>query len=477
MSAQATTEVFAVSVQYGIVCVILCLGTAALAAEPPLPMGLPSADEPSNSSEPSLPMGLGDEPSVEDEEQLLEDDGPIDLRLSGYIEGRFGIRTQRDKHERDISIGETRLQLELDAFGEHWTAHLVTDVLYDPIVDRHEPRLETGEGIIDLREAWVSFSAGEHTDIKFGRQVMTWGTGDLLFINDLFPKDWNSFFIGRDEDYLKAPNDALRVNYYTDLINIDIAYVPSFDADRFIDGRRLSFYNAGLGQRSGRDAVVQTDRPNRWFSDDEIHYRLHRSVGAYEVAAYGYHGYWKSPGGQSAVTGRAIFPKLNVYGASVRGPVGKGIGNVEIGYYDSSQDRSGDDGLIDNSQLRMLVGYEQEIATDLTLGIQYYVEHMLDHDGYVLSLPVGGVERDKTRHLITTRLTYQTLNQNQTYSIFFYYSPTDQDAYARPSVIRKIDDHWTATVGANVFFGKEEHTFFNQFARNSNVYMSLRYSF
>ncbi|MFW6031595.1 MAG: hypothetical protein ACOC9T_03300, partial [Myxococcota bacterium] len=32
------------------------------------------------------------------------------------------------------------------------------------------------------------------------------GTGDLVFLNDLFPKDWRSFLLGRDLDYLKAPS-------------------------------------------------------------------------------------------------------------------------------------------------------------------------------------------------------------------------------------------------------------------------------
>ncbi|MCA9304213.1 MAG: hypothetical protein KC996_08830 [Phycisphaerales bacterium] len=438
--------------------------------EPELPGGLPGADEP------GLPQGLGrtDEPS--EEEEAILDHPKIDLRFGGFLEGRFGLRTQSDPYERSISIGETRLQLEGDAFAEGWTAHAVVDILYDPVVDRHGPDLESGEGFLDLRELWYSSSLGDHVDFKLGRQVMTWGTGDLLFINDLFPKDWNSFFIGRDEEYLKAPSDGVRVNIYTDAVNIDLAYIPSFDADRFIDGRRLSFYNPNLGRLSGRDAVVLFDRPDRWFNDDEIHYRLHRQLGAYEVAAYGYHGFWKSPGGQTP-TGRATFPELNVYGASVRGPVGKGIGNIEIGYYDSGDDPSGTNGLVENSQFRFLAGYEQEIATDLTLGVQYYIEHMIDHDGYLMSLPVGVPARDESRHVLTARVTYQTDNQNMVYSLFAYVSPTDQDAYLRPSVTRKIDDHWTASVGANIFFGDEQHTFFAQFENNTNVYFSLRYNF
>ncbi len=47
-------------------------------------------------------------------------------------------------------------------------------------------------------------------NLKIGRQVFTWGTGDYLFINDLFPKDYESFYIGRDDEYLKRPSEAVK---------------------------------------------------------------------------------------------------------------------------------------------------------------------------------------------------------------------------------------------------------------------------
>ena len=97
--------------------------------------------------------------------------------------------------------------------------------------------------------------------ITLGRQILTWGTGDLVFINDLFPKDWVSFFIGRDVEYLKAPSDALKVSAFSGWANLDLVYTPRFDADRFIDGRRLSFFNTGRGRLTGRDAVVLVERP------------------------------------------------------------------------------------------------------------------------------------------------------------------------------------------------------------------------
>jgi len=149
-------------------------------------------------------------------------------------------------------------------------------------------------------------------DLKVGRQILTWGTGDLIFINDLFPKDWQSFFIGRDSEYLKAPSDTVKVSFFSDLANLDIVYTPQFDPDRFIRGERISYWNSNLGRLAGRDAIIHTDKPNRWFRDDEIAVRLYRNINNYEFALYGYRGYWKSPAGQNAAGTQALFPDLNV---------------------------------------------------------------------------------------------------------------------------------------------------------------------
>ena len=197
----------------------------------------------------------------------------------------------------------------------------------------------------------------------------------------------------------------------------------------------------------------------------------------YELAAYGYWGFWKSPAGTDTASGKAISPKLSVYGASARGPVGKGIGNVELGYYDSRDDRSGNNRLVRNGEARLLVGYEQEAAKDFTVGVQYYLEYMLDYAACSRTLPAGTPVADKDRHVVTIRLTQLLMDQNLEMSLFTFYSPSDADTYLRPHIGYKVDDHWSVEVGANIFFGLDAHTFFAQFEKNTNVYFGLRCSF
>jgi hypothetical protein len=391
----------------------------------------------------------------------------LPIETHGFYEFRGGYRLLEDKHEKDMSIMEGRFQFDLLSYQDWGDVKVKGDVIGDMVLE---------EGDFDLREANIFSRPTDFMDVKVGRQILTWGTGDLIFINDLFPKDWQSFFIGRDTEYLKAPSDAAKVSLFGDLANLDIVYTPQFDPDRYISGERISYWNPNLDMIAGRNAIVHTDKPDRWFRDSEIAARLYKNIENYELAFYGYRGYWKSPGGQNATMTKAIFPDLNVYGASLRGDLGKGIGNAEIGYYDSADDTSGRNPLINNSEMRYLIGYTQEIAKNLTMGLQYYIEQMLDYDQYKDNLP-SGPARDRYRHLTTLRLTKLMMNQNLRLSLFTYYSPTDKDVYMRPNANYKVNDNLAVEVGSNIFFGDYPYTFFGQFHDNTNIYAGLRYSF
>jgi hypothetical protein len=489
--------------------------TAALAGDnPPLPAGLEEADTPSlpdgldegdapslpdgidDNSGPSIPEGLDDDagPSLPEglqetdpEESAATPDGEIDwandLRafgLRGFLDMRAGTRLQSDPHERDTSLGEIRLQLALGKeVGAFWF-EVVADFIYDGVAEDHTLDLDRGQGWLDLRQASVSFSPAEFVDIKVGRQILTWGTGDMLFLNDLFPKDWVSFFIGRDTEYLKSPSDALKVSIFSDWLNADVIYTPRFNSDRTITGERISYWSPMLGRPAGRDDIIHAEHPDDSFSDDEIALRLYREIGSFEAALYGYDGFWKSPAGMDLKTGRATFPRLAVYGASVRGPLAGGIVNAEVSYYDSKDDRSGGDPFVDNSQFRTLVGFERdlpEVANDFTVGLQWYLESMLDYGAYRDASPPGTHLKDAHRHVLTLRVTKRLLSQNLDLSLFAYASPSDADGYVRLNANYAIDDQWSVFAGVNVFFGKDDTTFFGQFEKDTNAFLGARWSF
>ncbi|HEO71231.1 MAG TPA: hypothetical protein ENN80_08205 [Candidatus Hydrogenedentes bacterium] len=460
--------------------VLLCVAAAGEDA-PPLPTGLGETESAApalppglgaESDAPALPAGLAEEREraperAEEETKGLRDRLP--LPIYGFWESRAGVRIQKDDAQsKDAILGETRLQLETEKTWNRVTLECTGDVYLDGI---------TEEGEYDLRRLRLTWTPLDSMDVRVGRQVLTWGTGDMLFINDLFPKDWQSFFSGRHVDYLKAPSDALRVGWFSRWVNVDVVYTPQFTPDRYIKGERISYWDPMRQDHSGYNNRVDAAKPDEWFEEDELALRLYRTVGSTEVALYAYSGYWKSPAGQDLVSMQATFPKLRVYGASVRGTVGKGIANAEVGYYDSYEDRAGDDPFVNNGEFRVLVGYERELGKEFTGALQYYLEHMMEYDDYRDARWSFMPKRDEDRHVFTMRLTKLLMNQNLTLSLFTYYSPSDRDAYLRPKVTYKATDQWTLEAGGNVWVGDSDSSFFGQFENNTNVYAGARYAF
>jgi hypothetical protein len=458
----------------------LSVGCAGIqAAEPALPPGL-------ETTEPALPGGLeDDEPALPDFGAMPDTGGSETedwaltqtLGLTGFWELRGGVRLRSPVAQRHSTLAETRLALSIDGEWQGFQNKLALDALYDDIADSGQVDLERGSGWLDLREAWTLKRLGAGADLKAGRQILTWGVGDLLFINDLFPKDWHSFLAGREEQYLKAPSDALRIGVYSEPVNLNLVYTPRFDSDRFIDGSRLSYFSALDGAVVGRNGMVAVNQPDHTGEDDELALRLYRNLDRYEIALYGYYGFWKSPAGFDPAQGLASFPGLRVHGASMRGPAGPGLLSMEIGHYDSRDDQDGTDPLVNNSEWRALLGYEWELATNTTLGLQYYLETLLEHDQYLAALAPGQQARDRHRQVLTARVTHLAMSQNLTLSLFGFYSTTDRDWYLRPGVHYKATDNWLLQGGLNVFGGAHEHSFFGQFESNSNVFLALRYSF
>ena len=213
------------------------------------------------------------------------------------------------------------------------------------------------------------------------------------------------------------------------------------------------------------------------FENGEIAAKLSRYFGSADFALYFYNGFYKNPVGIDMIGMRAFYPELSVYGGSLRLPVLGGIAWVESGYYDSREDKGGDNPFIPNSTVSSLAGFERQIATNLTANVQYQNRIMLDHDAYSATLPPGMTAMDKTYHLVTSRITKMLLMETLTLSGFVFYSPSDEDLYARLSASYKYSDAFTLAAGGNIFDGNKEYTDFGAFQKNDNVYIKLTYGY
>jgi len=427
---------------------------------------------------------------------LFVADGPAMAQadLFGFVEYGTGGRVTGDRVESpttgqklsDYTLRELRLQLQSDLYGDLGEAHFKVDVLSDQVgIDETE---------VAVREGYVKFvTFDDNLEVRAGRQPTTWGTGDLLFINDLFPKDYVSFFSGRDDEYLKSPSDVLRFGLFSVLpFTVDIVLTPQFTPDVLPNGSRLDFFNPSL---AGMPVL-----PSEEVKNGEAAVRLNRYFGSWNWSLYGYEGFWKQPLAFApetfdGATANLVHPKLGAYGASARGTLFGGVAWVEGGYYDSRDDEADVDAFVPNSEIRAMVGYERQWWSDFTGGMQFYWEGMQDYDDAVAARTAtidqfaGGfgfdrdvLERafflkDENRTLITLRLRQQFMLQTLTAGLFTFYSPSDEDMYVRASLTYDYSDQLKLTLGANVFTAEDTRTLFGMNDENDNVYGRIRFTF
>ena len=392
------------------------------------------------------------------------------LDLHGFLQGNYSARITDDgppqANGSDYLLSEERFQLKLSESSKDGSASffLKTDFFHDGVDNNDD---------VEVREGYIDYTK-EAVDLRVGRQIITWGTGDLIFINDIFPKNYNAFFSGRPMEYLKGAVDGVKLGLSSDIVSAEIVAISEFEANKYPSSERFYLYDP-FSSVTNRN----TEMPGDKVGDTELAARLFRYFGSTDVSLYAYKGFYRAPGARadSPTTITYFYPALAVYGASASGSILGGIGNIEAGYYDSRDDSKGSDPTIENSKWKFLAGYRKDMGGDFTVGVQYYSEIMDNYSSYEDNLPSASPKEDRVRDYATLRLTKMLMYQNLRLSLFGIYSPSDKDYLVNPEGSYKLSDELSVTLGSNVFGGQENFTQFGQLDKNDNLYTNLRYEF
>ncbi len=403
--------------------------------------------------------------------------GSVALAQSGNVEthgflvtgatGRIHDTGADGNPQGDFLLREDRFRLDLEGWSEDIDAEIKVkaEVVHDALAR---------EITVDLREGYFDYSAGDF-DFRLGRQVITWGVGDLLFVSDVWPKDWVSFFAGRPMDYFKVGVEALRVRLWWDVVNVEVVGATPFQPDALPDSARFAVANPFAGIETRMDA------PRDGYDNAELGVKLSRKALGVDFAAHAYRGFWSAPsarleGANPPQSVTMFYPALSVYTLTAQTNAAGGVVSAEAGLYDSRDDARGDDPTTPNSQIRALVGYERPLWEDARAGAQYYVEAMAHYDAYLASLPAESPVESELRDLVTVRLEQLARQQALRLSLFAFYSPADGDYLVQPLAEYKLSDELRVSVGANLF-GGDAHTMLGRFDRSDNVYATARFDF
>jgi len=391
--------------------------------------------------------------------------------LHGFAQTNWSVRTTGLSDPRlqsgDYLLGEERLQLELKGYSTSGSAGFLvkTDLFHDAL---------DGRADLEVREAYVDAVIGP-VGVRVGRQIITRGIGDLLFVNDVFPKDYTAFFSGRPIQYLKLGLDALKVDLAAGNGGIELVLAPSFEPDRVPGPDRFVLPDPFP------DVPRVEERPGLALSDAQAAFRAYASVAGIDVAGYGYRGFYGSAsprpdGGAPATRVLLRFPRLDVYGLSLQRAGIGGVVGAELGYYDSREDAAGSDPWTPNSELRALIGYQTQPWAEASVGVQYYAEWMQHHAAYRESLPEAMTPRDELRQVATLRYTQLLAYQTWQLSLFAFVGLSESDYLMIPEVRHRLTDELWIALGANVFGGGRQDLF-GAMDANDNVYVTARYGF
>lgn len=248
-------------------------------------------------------------------------------QLQGQAELGLAVRySDHGPHDDRLLDAESRLLLERQWYGDRG------EMLDVRVLAVQEFR---GDGRLEIRQASLFLPLGRRFELSAGRQVLSWGPAQFEFVNDRFAKDFGAFFVGRDLEYLKAPNDAVRMRSFLGAWTADLVLAPVFQEDRMPDPRRFPVADPATGDAAA-DPDFRAELPGGDLTDGEVHLRLDRRLGRWETALYGYRGFTGSPEGVREAEGEPtpFHPALAAAGLSLRGPVRGSLVWVEAAYED-----------------------------------------------------------------------------------------------------------------------------------------------
>lgn len=410
------------------------------------------------------------------------------LKLQGFVSFEQGGRISgtgpayQNNQDQDYVLAIRRLRLKADKSFKKGAVYFKVDFNHNNI---------TKDFAFDVREARFVYRL-DSMDISVGRQVSTWGVGDFVFINDLFPKNWYAHFTGREMDMIKDPADSIRLTNYLGAWTSDFVVAPHFSPDRVPQGCYFETMDPNSGSLILDSQYCENSpyelRSEGGFKEAELALSLTRKVGKFDLTFYGYRGFYKNPKGvmfdSVSSSLKMYYPRLEVYGLSLEGQLGPGIFSFESGYYNSKEDQEGDDFFVENSDLKYLVGYRMDLTSRLSFGAQLFQEYMMNYEDYEASYLVVNPSRynyrlKELRNTLTLRLSYKALQDTLFFNFFAYYRPENKDSFLKLEVVRRFSDHFEGAVGANLFDGNENYMDrnFGMLRDADNAFIRLKYIF
>lgn len=351
----------------------------------------------------------------------------------------------------------------------------------------------------ELREYYVDFDIGELTHFRVGKQEVAWGETDFFHLTDLingYDYRWRSF-LERDNDELRKP--LLMVNGKFDVPalqgSLQLVVRPGIDRLRDVGntydlsgGRWAGQPNKGIDFLAPGALTMNYRHPYGNANDVSGGARWTGLLGSANYSFSYLNTYHPDPIVNSAFApwgekptgtlGDFIFPKMNVFGASVSNeiPAIDAVVGAEVAYQNHVAYNVGSNflngalpgfggvktknvvvtSLRIDKQLRLmqLLGTSEDTFTSLQL-FDTWIQNFHDSDDLVYQAGFGKKAKRHTM-LLTGFFTLNYMNSRLNPGLAAGMDVTNGDAFVIPSVEYKVGNHWRFVAEADIFFPRHQ---------------------
>ncbi len=326
-----------------------------------------------------------------------------------------------------------------------------------------------------LREFFVEKSI-DRFDFKLGRMITVWGRADKVNPTDQFSvRDFRRATIN-DEDQLEGIGSAqIAINF--DELRLIALWTPEWRSPRY-----------PLPEQPGiRLGTEEPDTPEKQWG-----LKVDRSGGAIDWSLSYFQGYSKTPdialraADASGVDLALNFSPIRAWGADFASTIGAWGLRGEIAYR-TSDDRDGKDPTLQNPETFLVLGVERSPWEDFNINLQAlykHVEHYQDLASYTAPLEatlarfnqVTSNQLAADQYGYSLRPSLKLLSQTLEAEVAYVEWQPVFSSLTRPKITYAVNDHLKASIGGEVYRGRQA-SFFGRLRALSSGFAEVRWGF
>jgi len=391
---------------------------------------------------------------------------------------------------------------ENNSLKRHWQHNINRQDDWDPL----------------LRECWVSFNF-EHFEARLGKQIVTWGKSDGIYLLDLIhPFNNRNICVFEAED-TKIPLWMVNLNYWFDAENgLQLLWIPRYvPSHSGWDGHSWALeitklvddYYGDLGSFYGFPGAyppirVDVDEPGTSLSNSEIGVRWTGMIGrlCYTLNYfYTWDDYLNDYFDPVSWSVNRRPDRLSIFGGTFEYCFAKALGvenwvlRGEIAYFKNDVSVEYDFSNHEKNHIDVMLGFDKYFFIDYWVSIQVAPSFILNPDKWRKSYyDIGGRLKyidfsdpsnpypvfEGLRDAVTCNYTFYVMKDflpaDILHTELFFLYDGDGTFWLRPKVKYDVLDPLHVTLGFNFFWGRNEMPL-GQFDHHDNMFVEVKYDF